>query len=127
MQFHSKERKEASRAKKMKIKPNFGLIQEITGIWEKMRPAEVPEASKKAGVESIMTKARSPIALPVECPMVPHKQCVEVRMLCSRQIGREVHFPRDTSRVKKPTACYPQHRFHGSAHSDQQGLINKLC
>ena len=128
LRFCSKERKEASRAKKMKIKPNFGLIQEITGIWEKMRPTEVPEATKKSGVESIMTKARSPFVV----PPIALRSPVSITLLWEYvsfvwHIGCEIDVPRDTSRVKKPVAWYSRHRFHGFAHSDQRGLINRLC
>mmetsp|Transcript_9410 Transcript_9410/g.23839 ORF Transcript_9410/g.23839 Transcript_9410/m.23839 type:complete len:652 (-) Transcript_9410:138-2093(-) len=60
-QLSNKEKKEAVRAKKMKMKPNFATIQEITMMWEKMRPAEVAESAKAKTVLTIMEKVKGRI------------------------------------------------------------------
>jgi hypothetical protein len=74
----------------MKIKPGFGLIQEITGIWEKMRPTDVSESEKKTAVELIMSKA-SGLNL-----NSPHDMVVDVSSQLLRCLGKPV------SRVKRP-------------------------
>eukprot|EP00191_Tetraselmis_sp_GSL018_P012852 CAMPEP_0177585784 /NCGR_PEP_ID=MMETSP0419_2-20121207/4699_1 /TAXON_ID=582737 /ORGANISM="Tetraselmis sp., Strain GSL018" /LENGTH=193 /DNA_ID=CAMNT_0019075583 /DNA_START=178 /DNA_END=756 /DNA_ORIENTATION=- len=57
----SKEKKDALRKKKAKLKPNFNVIQEITALWEKTRPSEVPVAEKQAAVPSILEKVKGRI------------------------------------------------------------------